>query len=315
MDFYQFFGFAVILKESIKLLCKNGKLMVLVTTLSLVFSSIFFLFFDFSSFSLMRDMLAKESLIPISSSNSAEFVSQLSGIKENFPHLLTVYVTFVLSYFTITFLSMMATVIVSAESYNSKNLSLKELSLGIVKSWTRPFLTGFYTTIFVIGYVFFVISMATPLLVYSKTSILGAAVLFGVVAYIFYLYLSSVWIMSLVVSVVDQESCGIEALGKSAEIMKGQKMNGFLLNIVFNLVSLGVYLGSKMIRGEKYWISDEKISGLFLVNCSCLVKILTFVAYTVLYFRGKESRGQEIELHWSNVEYAKLGVTPLVGVP
>ncbi|KAG8372505.1 hypothetical protein BUALT_Bualt12G0073100 [Buddleja alternifolia] len=147
--------------------------------------------------------------------------------------------------------------------------------------------------------------MATPTLMSPNMFILGLSVLFGGVAYVFYLYLSSVWLLGLVVSVVGEESCGIEALGKSAKIIKGQKVNGFLLNIVLNLVSLGVYLGSKMI-------TSEKICGLFLVNCSCLVKILTFVAYTVLYFWAKESHGQEIELNLSNVEYGKLPTTPFV---
>lgn len=300
----------MILKESTKLVYKNIKMMLLVTTLSLVLSSIFFLIFDFSSFSLFRDMLARESLIPISSSNSSELASHLSEINENFLHVLTFYLSFVLSYFIVNLLPTIAAVIVSSEYYKSTNLSLKELSSRIAKSCMRACQTGFYTTIFVIGYVFLVISMATPLLAYSKLlSILVYVILFGVFAYIFYLYLSSVWIMSLVVSIIDEESCGTEALGKSAVIMKGQKWNGFLLNIVLNLVSLGVYLGSKMVR-------SEKICGLVLVNGSCLVRIVTFVMYTVVYYRDKERYGQEIELNGSsNIEYAKLDISPLAGVP
>ncbi|KAL7137996.1 hypothetical protein ABFS83_10G132600 [Erythranthe nasuta] len=322
MNSHQFFHFIVILKESIKILFKNGKLMLLVTALSLISTSIFFSIFDFSSFSLMRDMLAKECLIPISSSNSAEFSSNLSQMKENFPRLLAVYLAFILSYFTVTFLPMLTSIIVTSESHNNKNLSLQDFSLGFAKSWTRPCRTGFYTSIFVIGYVFLVISMVTPLLAYSNLlSMLVVVIFYGLFAYIFYLYLSSVWIMSLVVSVVDQENCGVGALGKSAAIMKGQKMTAFVLNVVLNLVNLGVYLGSKMIRvkgGGKYWIFDEKIiSGLILVNGSCLVRIFTFVIYTVLYFRGKEGNDQEIELEWNNVDYAKLDISPLVlgGVP
>ncbi|XP_011070157.2 uncharacterized protein LOC105155871 [Sesamum indicum] len=306
MDFHQFFDFLVILKESIKLLAKNLKLTLFITTLSLLSSSIFFIVFDFSSLSLARDMLAKESLIPISSSNSAEFTTHLSRINHNFPYLLAVYVVFVLSYLIITLTSTVAIIIVSSESYYNKSLSLTELSSRIAKSWTRTLVTGFYTTVFVIGYVFFAISWASPFLASSSMSMLGAAVLLWAGAYGFYLYLCSVWILSLVVSVVDEDrSCGVEALGRSAVVMKGQRVSAFLVNVVCGLITLGVFFGSRMTRGEK-------ICGLVLVNGSCFVKIFTFVAYTVLYCRGKGSGGQEIELNRSDVEYAKLGITPLV---
>ncbi|KAL0288522.1 UNVERIFIED_CONTAM: hypothetical protein Sangu_2654400 [Sesamum angustifolium] len=148
--------------------------------------------------------------------------------------------------------------------------------------------------------------MASPFLISSSMSMLGAAVLLWAGAYGFYLYLCSVWILSLVVSVVDEDrSCGVEALGRSAVVMKGQRVSAFFVNVVCSVITLGVYFGSRMTRGEK-------VCGLVLVNGSCLVKIFTFVAYTVLYCRGKGSRDQEIELNWSDVEYAKLGVSPLV---
>ncbi|PIN22081.1 hypothetical protein CDL12_05206 [Handroanthus impetiginosus] len=315
MDFYKFFDFLVILKESIKLVTKNGKLVLLLTTLSLLFYSIFFLIFDFSSSSLMRDMLAKESLIPISTPQTADFTNRFSGIEDKSSYVRIIYVSFVLSYFFITFLSTVALILVSSDSYNSNALSLKGSFFSIVKPFTRAFFSGFYTTIFVIGYVFLIISMAATVfmsLELNYFSMIDYAVLVIIVSYIFYLYLSSVWIMSIVVSVVEEDGSGIEALGKSAKIMKGQKIDGFLLNITLHLVSLAVYLCSKMISGEKYWVWDTKITVLVLANGSCLVNIFTFVAYTVMYYRGKERRGQEIELNLSNFEYTKLGSTPLV---
>ncbi|KAK4428621.1 40S ribosomal protein S19-3 [Sesamum alatum] len=52
-------------------------------------------------------------------------------------------------------------------------------------------------------------------------------------------------------SLPDNGSCGVEALGKSAVVMKGQRVCGFLVNVLCSVVSLGVYLGSRMTRGEK----------------------------------------------------------------
>ncbi|GER52657.1 glyceraldehyde-3-phosphate dehydrogenase 1 [Striga asiatica] len=313
----QFLNFLVILKESVKLLIKNGKIMALVTALSLFSFSVFSLLFDLPPSSLTQDMLARESLIPILSSNSSEFSNYLSRIKNKFPLLApTLYIVLVFSYSLVTFLSTIATVIVSAESHKGNvNFSAKELCSSTMKSCIGSFVTGFYTTILVIGYVFLVLTINAPLRMSSNMSTLGWAVLFTFFAYVFYLYLSSIWILSLVVSVVDRDCSGIRALGKSAEIIKGQELSGFLLNVVMNLASWGVYLGSMNIKSGTHWISNEKIKGLISVGFTCLVWVLNFVVYTVLYFRGKEGIGQEIELNLSNVEYAKLGNDdPLVGV-
>lgn len=309
MEFHPYFGFLITLKETLKLLPRNGKLLFSVTLISLLLSSIFFWIFNFSSFSLMRDMLAKESLFPMTSSNSAEFASKLMGIKENFPLVLSTYIAFVLAYLIIFFFSTITAVSVSAMSYNFKILTSKELTLKFVKSCPRIFITGFYTTILVTGYTFFVISLGTPLLMSSDLAILGSAVLLEILAYIFYLYISVAWIMAIVLA-VHEEIFGIQALGKSAEIVKGNRLNGFMLNIFLNLLSLGIYLGSNMIRGNTR-VSGQTISGLFLVNFSCLVKILTFVIYTVFYFQCKKENGEATEFHGSNV-YSKIPTTPMV---
>lgn len=91
---------------------------------------------------------------------------------------------------------MMAAITVSSDSNindDNNKLSLKELSLRILRSWTRPFLTAFYTTIFALGYAYSDFYMATPLPVFKDLSNLKDAVLLFVAAYNFYLYLSSVW--------------------------------------------------------------------------------------------------------------------------
>lgn len=62
---------------------------------------------------------------------------------------------------------------------------------------------------------------------------------------------------------LDEESSGIVALGKSSAMIKNYRFN-------------------PSIR-----------SGLYLVNCSCLVKIFSFVAYTVLYSKCKENPDEE----------------------
>ncbi|CAI9754751.1 unnamed protein product [Fraxinus pennsylvanica] len=93
----------------------------------------------------------------------------------------------------------------------------------------------------------------------SNLSILGSVDKPFNFAYIFYLYISVAWIMAIVVTVNEEEIYGMKAMGKPAKIVKGNRVNGFVLNILLNLVSLVIYLGnSKMIEGNK-WVSGSNI--------------------------------------------------------
>lgn len=123
---------------------------------------------------------------------------------------------------------MIATVIVTSESCNNKTISLKEFSSRILKSLRRPIATGFYTTLFVIGYVYSVIYLEGPLLSNLSSNpfaVVGYGLLFSMFAYIIYLYMSSVWILGLVVSVLDEECSGLVALGKSSAMIKNYRFN------------------------------------------------------------------------------------------
>lgn len=103
------------------------------------------------------------------------------------------------------------------------------------------------------------------------------------------------------------ESCGLVVLGKSSAMIKNYRFNGFTMALI---------MGLKIVKGGNNWLADDRsiVSGLYLVNCSCLLKIFSLVAYTVLYFKCKENRDEVIEL---GGEYGKLSTTTTLfnGVP
>ncbi|XP_060171045.1 uncharacterized protein LOC132602038 [Lycium barbarum] len=312
MGHYNFFSFVGILRESIQLIPKNGKIMGLITMFYLILTSIFFLIFKFTSDSLLRDMFIKESLIPISSTNGSSLGNLLSSIKENFKLVLAIDFSFILSYFIISIFSTSTIILISSTSYHDKTLNFKDLGIKILRSYKRLFFTMFYTTILVIGYFFFCLSMATPLLATSNLYDFSMVIIFAIFAYIFYLYLSVVWVLALVVSIVEEGYYGVMALGKAGKIIKGNEMKGFILNIVFNLLALIIFVGTRIVKDEK-WIVNKNISMLILVNGSCLLKVFELVNYTVLYFHCKKRKGEEeiIELQGS-IDYSKISNFPLI---
>ena len=68
---------------------------------------------------------------------------------------------------------------------------------------------------------------------------------------VFISYLSVVWDLAFVVSVLE-EKCGIDAIGRAAELVKGFKLSGFFLNIVFGILSFVMIPGFRLVMYLMY---------------------------------------------------------------
>ncbi|KAL0334164.1 UNVERIFIED_CONTAM: hypothetical protein Sangu_1572600 [Sesamum angustifolium] len=281
-----------ILYESIKLLRKNGKLMAFIAMFSAVLSSCSVLLFKHNSF--------PSSFMP----ETGLITGRPGHLGDDSTRLLALQTAFILAISIISFLSSVSTILVSAVSYSSKTLSLKDLFSGIWTTWTRPLITSLYMSGLAIGYFLIVTMLAVPLLMYSSRVTLWLAVLLGITASILYLYLFVSWALAIVVSVV--EGCyGMEALRKSAALVKGKRVLCFLLNVVI----LVIYEAYRMILGHK-GLMNTTMYALFVMSVTSFAKIFLVVVYTVLYYHCKKHHGEEIELHESFLyQYSKLPTT------
>ncbi|XP_028775403.1 uncharacterized protein LOC114732271 [Neltuma alba] len=109
--------------------------------------------------------------------------------------------------------------------------------------------------------------------------------------------------MSVVISVLEEKS-GLEALGKAWQILKGFKVQGFLLNLMYDVPVLIGYIWwykESPKKGTYYTL----VTGLILLNVACVIKMLIVVAFTVLYHMCKQSHGEEVELQGS-LKYTKV---------
>ena len=73
---------------------------------------------------------------------------------------------------------------------------------------------------------------------------------------IFYLHLSVVWTLAIVVSVIEEKS-GIQALGRAARLVKGMKLKGFLLKLLFGTL---YYVALKVLRMVDKQYSTASVS-------------------------------------------------------
>ncbi|KAI3444110.1 hypothetical protein Pfo_000775 [Paulownia fortunei] len=306
MEFSEVFGFLIILKESIKLLRRNGKFMASIAILSLLLPSILFLFFSHFYQSLMDDMNASfmKPSGPDSGSNPSQIMLKYVAL------LLAVEIAFLLAYLIISHFSGIATILVSAASYSGNSLSLKDLFSSIKRTWRRPLTTSFRVSRHSSArYLSLVVVLAAFLVImYPNIITISVAIILGITVVVFQLYSSVVSALSIVVSVVEDRSM-VEALEKAAELVKGQHLHGFMLNLFINLLFLITFLVYWVILDHKGSLNLTTV-GLFFVNIFSTVKMVLFMAYTVLYFQCKKHHGEEIDIH-GNLQYTKLPTTTL----
>ncbi|XP_073047677.1 uncharacterized protein [Primulina eburnea] len=321
MDSYGVLSFLIILKEAIQLLPKNGKLMALVFLLSVLLSLITYVAFAFSIVGLAEYMAsAAKSLVPDPSSfdpsDPSSFASDPSKLQNQIDHikqfLLVFYaveIAFIFIFLIISFATTMATILVAAASRVGNSLSIKDLLSRIGRTWTKPFLTSIYVAMHAFGFFAIIGLFAAPVVIYPNVVTILIAVSFAIVALFFYLYFLVIWALAIVVSVVEDGCYGMVAMGKASELVKGQRLKGYMLTLPFFLLSLIMSVICQVIYRVK-GPSNEVIYGLLIiVGFSCLLKILQVVAYTVFYFHCKKLHGEEPEIDIGVFKYELLPTT------
>lgn len=327
---------AAILEESVKLLSKNGRFMALIALISAILYSSLFLLFNFSNATLISDMLLKQYAVlnpsstvygssSFNSATAAAAVNPFESIFRDARFLFLINVSFLVAIYIVSFFSSVVTVVVSSTSYNAggKNLSGKELISNVANAGIRPaFITSFYTQLLSTGYLFVISILVGPLLSFliSFRNIFSVAVVFGVIASLFLMYLDVEWILALVVSLMEENNYGILGLGRAGVLIsrtEGKKVQGFILNLFFYVLSLIFSTGFIAIFGKKVITGKNQTAfWIFTLVLSCLINMFRLVTYTVLYFHcKKQSDAEEIllELEAGTVGgYRKLPVEQLV---
>lgn len=302
-------GFVEILKQTYKVSLRNGNLIPFITLLFLLLHTILFLSNFFSIKSFIKNLVLKlfNFLLVLNgpSSSSSDFTKLLIVMKDDVQVVAGLeFVFLVATSFASLFFSA-ATIIASAATFGGKGLYLKDLLSRLWMSWKRAFVTLFYVTLLNLGYSIFVISFVLPLvLTVGIEFIMSAFHVTAIAATIFYCYLSVVWNLAIVVSVLE-EKCGIEALGKAGRLVEGMKLEGFLLNLVFGALYYVLFQVFKTISGNRSEAMILTVS-LLCLDFLRLIRMFSMVAYTVLYRECKKSHGEEIIEMQESVEYAKV---------
>lgn len=297
-------GIFGLIRESFKTIKRNGKPMHPV--LLLVF--IVFCQLDFAEIYLLKPVGKDLSSQLVQNPNlfqdfgnsmhQTEYSDALNDLRE----VLLVKI-FILTLSFIIYVVFLVAAVSSSSEGKVQNLS--DMMMKIKESWKRPIRTSFYMILLIMGFIylcFISIGMVYILGVGSWAYLFYGVVVLKMV--ILLIYFSALWMMSLVVSVLEDAS-GLEAIVRGRELMKGEKVKGSLV-VVLVYVAYGLVrlMMNGMISGNVEKWSGMVISIVLSNAVLCAFKLFVFVVFTVFYHDQKES---------CNEKAAKRPYLPLVG--
>ncbi|KAI3721254.1 hypothetical protein L2E82_32260 [Cichorium intybus] len=190
----------------------------------------------------------------------------------------------------VTLVVLVATVSSSYEAYTAKALCLKDMFLKLRKSWKRLLETSFYIVLLTLGIVFLYLTSIGITAILAVNS--WALFLFGAITLsipVCYFYVSALWIVSMVVSVLEEGFGGLKAIGRAAELMKGKRLHASLMMLLIDVAYVVVHLMASGVTS--YSLLAIAIS--FRKVLFCWLKLFMFVVYTVFYHEWKTSHDEK----------------------
>ncbi|XP_010914074.1 uncharacterized protein [Elaeis guineensis] len=304
-------GVMGMLREAMYIPSRNKKLMLPVMLVAFLPSSLLSIGNYISIYPLLLNFIINLYLLSSKEPSTPQFYNLLLQIKEDAEVFVHVDIIFGAASYMVSFFSMMIIVYSSAVIYSGKQLTPKDLFQKIKGTWKRPFVTRIYFTLLFVGYTVTSVCLIAILMLNAHGSmvliVLGA--LLALLARLLYVYLGMVWMMGLVISVLEDDCYGMEALEKAGHLVKGRRAQGFLIAVVFLMID-GVLTGGYGFGITRFQsdLVTHQATGLVVLNILLLLKMFSQMVYTVFYYECNKSHGREIQVS-GDFTYTRVSVT------
>lgn len=316
MDSSKQFGVMGILSEALYIPTGNKKLMLPVMLVAFLPSSLLSIGNYISIYPLLLNFIINLYLLSSKEPSTPQFYNLLLQIKEDAEVFVHVDIIFRAASYMVSFFSMMIIVYSSAMIYSGKQLTPEDLFQRIKGTWKRPFVTRIYFTLLFVGYTVTSVCFIAILMLnaYGSMVLIVLGALLALLARLLYVYLGMVWMMGLVISVLEDDCYGMEALEKAGHLVKGRRAQGFLiavtLLIIDGVLTGGYGFGITKVQSE---LVTHQATGLFVLNVLLLLlKIFSQMVYTVFYYECNKSHGREVKVS-GDFTYTMVSFTPSDG--
>ncbi|KAJ0984972.1 hypothetical protein J5N97_003328 [Dioscorea zingiberensis] len=307
-------GVMTILREAMSIPKRNKKLMIPVMLLTFIPSSFLLMGNYVSIIPLLLNFIIKLYLLSSNHASNPEFYDILVGLKKDAEALLHVDMVFTISLYIISVFSMILIIHATSMVHSGKQLTIRDLLSMIKRRWKGPLVTRVYFTILYIGYTVLSVSFISILML-NATGSIGMYVFGGfiaLVARLLYAYLAMVWTMGLVISVLDDSCCGLEAMGRAGELIRGKRLQGFFIAFILLCVDTVLIGGYSLIVSKIHpQLEVQKASAMLMLNVSVLLKIFSQMVYTVFYHDCKRSQGK-LDEELRSMIYTRVPSSPIV---
>ncbi|KAJ9548553.1 hypothetical protein OSB04_021096 [Centaurea solstitialis] len=187
---------------------------------------------------------------------------------------------------------LIAVVSSSSKAYTSKLLDPKEMISNVRKSYKNLTNTSFCLVLITLGLVtlgFFSLGIVFILAAGSSAAYLFNVVLLSVSIPALCFYVSALWVMSMVVSVLEDVG-GLAAIVKAKQLIKGKTVQVSLIMVLMAVVYglVGLTKDALPICNLDKW-SRLAVTIPFGNGTMCILKLFIFVVFTVFYHEQKES--------------------------
>lgn len=310
MDFYKLFAFKGILIESLKIIAKNLKIVAILFTISTILQSSIFAITTISTRKTLRNLVDELNHILLARASTPDSPNLLG--KTNNDIIFVIYVQCIVSLMSnaISLASIGSVVLVSAATYCGKNVTFQNLIPKLANKYLKQVVTWFHIKLLALCYLlyFFLMLVAPiPFLLHRPFFLIAIWFTISGVAIIFLTYVSIVWKLAMVITVIEENYFGRDALGKASRLIKGKRIQGYALNFIFTLGPTIVEVVA--MNQYKQFVTKQVIIGIFVICFNIVNLLLLYTSYTVLYFQCKKSHGEEINLQgeWGYSELAYTG--------
>ncbi|KAH7428789.1 hypothetical protein KP509_09G017600 [Ceratopteris richardii] len=217
--------------------------------------------------------------------------------------LFIVIVLYIIALLAFSLLSTSAIVYSVACIYSEKITSYKKVLSVVPRVWKRLMVTFFWAIVimFMFGFLstilVFILAAVFGLIFQGSEVVINVVVWTGMVGLLVgVIYLSCVWHLASVVTVLE-ENCGLGAMKKSLNLIKGKQFVAFCLFFMYFVLTFWIGLGFRVlvVRAMGSSVVWRTFFGCLLILLMSIVDLMGFVLQTVFYFACKAHHHESID--------------------
>ncbi|XP_038976838.1 uncharacterized protein LOC120107583 [Phoenix dactylifera] len=296
----QFLGIVGICHEASKILHSWQRLFAQIALALVLPLSVLFLAHIYVSHLLFSKIDRSEVALDVATPGSPSESAILSRLSAEWSAFLLFKAAYLLALLVLSLLSTSAVVYSVASIYTAKDLSFAKVLAVVPKVWRRLMITFLWAFLLLVAYntAALILAVLAVLLLGAHTAGLVAIALIALVYAAGLVWISVVWHVASVVSVLE-DACGIEAMRKSRALIRGKTWTAVAIFVVLNLCFVGVEVGFRLavVRGNylNLGVGSRVGYSVLMLSFLCAVILFALVAQTVVYFVCKSYHHESID--------------------